>query len=222
VGSQSGVRLRVGSIYQASQMLGGEAILPDSLYQKAVPAAERGVFTAYVKLRSPNDLVPARAALVAAVKPYLVVSVQDSTEFSGSVAKQVNNLLLMLWALLGLSLVIAILGIVNTLALSIFERTREIGLLRAVGLSRFKMSMVITLESVSTALFGTLIGAGAGLALGVALRQALRTNGLGVLSIPWPLMAAFLLAAVVAGVVASVLPAIRAARMDVLSAISTS
>ena len=86
----------------------------------------------------------------------------DSEEFVSDLAAQVDRVLVILYALLGLSVVIAVLGIVNTLALSVIERTREIGLLRAVGLGRLQLGTTITLESVLTAVFGTTVGLVAG------------------------------------------------------------
>src|SRR5690606_39854008 len=99
-----------------------------------------------------------RAGLVTAVEPFAVLSVLDGEEFASSLAAQVGQVLVILYALLGLSIVIAVLGIVNTLALPIIERTREIGLLRAVGLGRLQLAGTVTIESVLTAVFGTLVG----------------------------------------------------------------
>ena len=106
------------------------------------------------------------------MKPYIIVSVQDGSEFTSDQASQINTLLLLIYALLALAVIIAVLGIVNTLALSVFERTREIGLLRAVGLTRGQLSRTITIEAVATALFGAVLGTLMGLGLGVALSAA--------------------------------------------------
>ncbi|MEO7744834.1 MAG: FtsX-like permease family protein, partial [Actinomycetota bacterium] len=123
--------------------------------------------------------------------------------------------------LLALSVVIAALGIVNTLALSVFERTREIGLLRAVGMTRQQLRSTITVESVVTALFGAVLGTALGLTLGVLLQRVLSGQGLGTLAVPWAqVVLTFVLAGVV-GVLASLLPAWRASRLDVLRAITS-
>src|SRR5690606_15221508 len=125
------------------------------------------------------------------------------------------------FALLGLALLIAVLGIVNTLALSVIERTREIGLLRAIGLRRAQLWLMITIESVVIALLGALLGIGLGVGFGVALMHSLRDQGLEVISVPWDQLIVFGVVALLVGVIAAVLPARRAGRLDVLAAIAT-
>jgi putative ABC transport system permease protein len=132
----------------------------------------------------------------------------------------VNQVLVILYALLGLSVVIAVLGIVNTLALSVIERTREIGLLRAVGLGRLQLSGTVTIESVLTAVFGTVVGLVVGVALASALPRVYADDGLSSLVIPWGNLVGMLVLAVVVGVLAALWPAGRAARMKVLDAVS--
>ena len=133
----------------------------------------------------------------------------------------IDQMVLMIFALLGLALIIAILGIVNTLALSIIERTKEIGLLRAIGFSRGQTRLMVTLESVLIAVLGALLGVIMGIFFGIVLMYALRDEGLEVISVPWGQLVAFVIAAIVVGVLAAVLPARRAAKLDVLRAIST-
>jgi putative ABC transport system permease protein len=174
-----------------------------------------------LKIDPTADRAALRAALTGLVKPYLVVSVQDGTEFVNSAAQQIDQLLGLLYALLALSIVIAVLGIINTLALSVIERTREIGLLRAVGLRRGQLSGMITIESVATAVFGAVLGTVLGLALGTALQHGLRNSGLDVLDIPLATIVTVLIASAVAGIVAAALPALRAVRLNVLQAIAT-
>ncbi len=220
-GTLADQQMTVGGVFKDNQVLGAPIIVPRELYKKAIPAALQGDFLVYVKAKPGTDLSALRAELVTEVKPYLVVSVQDGAEFTDSQASQVNTLLSILYLLVALSVVIALLGVINTLALSVFERTREIGLLRAVGLSRRQLSGSITIEAVTTAVFGALLGTVLGLGLGIALQRALRDQGLEVLAIPWSTLITVIVAAAVAGVVAAVLPAIRAVRMDVLRAITT-
>ena len=200
-------------------MLGGQLIVPEKLYDEGVPASVQGDFLVYVKAKPGANLAQLRDQLNAVVKPFLVVSVQDGDEFTSAQASSVNGLLTVIYALLALSVVIAVLGIINTLALSVFERTREIGLLRAIGMTRRKLRRMITIESVSTAVFGAVLGAVLGLVLGIAVQHGLRTQGLSVLSIPWKALIIVLVASALAGMVAAVLPAWRAARLDVLRAI---
>ncbi len=148
------------------------------------------------------------------------VSVLNQKEFLDQQTKQIDSVVTMLYILLGLALVIAILGIVNTLVLSILERTRELGLLRAVGLGRRQTMTMVTIESIVISVFGALLGMVVGCALGAAIVQALKDQGFEVLSLPWGRMVAFLILAVVVGLVAAVIPAIRAARVNVLRAIA--
>ena len=122
--------------------------------------------------------------------------------------------------LLGLSIAIAILGIVNTLILSVSERVREIGLMRAVGLGRAQLAGQIVCESVLTAVYGTVLGAGAGVLLAGALRALLADRGLTELVIPWARLGAVLGVSVVVGVLAALWPAARATRLPVLEAIA--
>jgi putative ABC transport system permease protein len=150
-----------------------------------------------------------------------VVTVQDEQQFADQQRAPIDQLVLMVDALLGLALVIAVLGIVNTLALSIIERTREIGLLRAIGLGRGQLRLMVTLESVVMAVLGAVLGVALGVCFGVAMMYAVRDQGLNVIAIPWSQLVVFLGLAVVIGVLAAVLPARRAARLDVLTAIST-
>ncbi|WP_435768671.1 ABC transporter permease [Nocardioides sp. SYSU DS0651] len=161
-----------------------------------------------------HDRVDAAAASVP------IVAVYDKEEFSDQIREQVNQLLYMIYGLLALAIVIAVIGIVNTLGLSVIERTREIGLLRAVGMSRSRLRRMITLESVAIAVLGAVLGMALGLLIGVLLRQSL-SNDLTSLGLPLAQLALFLVVAVVVGVLAAVVPAIRASRLNVLAAIAT-
>ena len=118
-------------------------------------------------------------------------------------------------------MLIAVLGIVNTLALSVIERTREIGLLRAVGMSRRQLRRMVRLESVLIALYGSALGLGLGAVLGSSLTRALSDQGVTELVVPGGRLALFLALGAVIGVLAAVWPARRAARMEVLDAIAT-
>ncbi|WP_275745944.1 FtsX-like permease family protein [Nocardioides sp. YIM 152315] len=150
-----------------------------------------------------------------------IVTVKDQAEFAQEQREPIDQFVLMIFALLGLALVIAVLGIVNTLALSVIERTREVGLLRAIGLNRSQLRRMITLESVVIAVLGALLGVLLGIGFGIALMSAVRDQGLEVISVPYGQLAVFLLLSVVIGVLAAVFPARRAARLDVLRAIAT-
>jgi putative ABC transport system permease protein len=159
--------------------------------------------------------------LVAVAAPWPTAKVQDLTEFKEAQASQFNQLLTLVYALLGLAVIIALVGIANTLALSVFERTRELGLMRAVGMSRSQLRSVVRWESVIIAVFGTLLGLVIGIGFGWAMVQALSSQGLGVLRIPVGTLVGAVVVAALAGVVAALLPARRAARLDVLAAVSS-
>ena len=148
-------------------------------------------------------------------------AVRDASEISDQVGQQINQMLAVLYGLLGLSIAIAILGIVNTLVLSVSERTREIGLMRAVGLGKAQLAGEIITESVITALYGTVLGGATGIVLAAALKRLLEERGLNVLSIPWGQMVGMLVLSVVVGIVAALWPALRASRIPVLDAIAT-
>ena len=191
-------QLRVGAVFTDSQLVVTGLLVPRDLYATAVPSAYQTTFTALVSITPGADREAVRRELTTLVKPQLVVSVQDREQFKQAQAAQINQLLRIVYVLLALSVVIAALGIVNTLALSVFERTREIGLLRAVGMTRGQLRRTITLESVMTALFGAVLGTALGLTLGVLLQRVLADQGLATLAVPWAQLAlVFVLAGVV-------------------------
>jgi len=149
-----------------------------------------------------------------------LLRVLDQTELKEQNTQQINNLLYLIYGMLGLSIIIAALGVVNTMALSVLERTREIGLLRAVGASRRQVRRMIRWEAVLVAVTGAIIGVAIGLVAGVALRQSLSGDGIEVLVIPLTTVVLILVLAIIIGVAAAALPARRAARMDILDAIA--
>ena len=219
-GTIKSLPLTVGGIYKSSQALGSPVIASRQLYSRVVPVSMQGDFMLYVKAKPGTDQAALRTSLERTVKPFIVVSVQDGDEFSNSQASQVNTLLYILYVLLALSVVIAVLGIINTLALSVFERTREIGLLRAVGMSRRQLRRMISIESVFTAVFGAVLGAVLGLAFGLTVQRGLVSQGLETLSIPWGPLLAVIVGSALAGMLAAILPAWRAVRLNVLQAIT--
>jgi putative ABC transport system permease protein len=213
--------LRVGAVVADNELAGSDVLVPRELYSKAVPAASQVTFLALATVAPGADLESVRSELTALVKPQLVLSVQDREQFKDAQGAQINQLLGIVYVLLALSVVIAALGIVNTLALSVFERTREIGLLRAVGMTRGQLRRTITFESVVTALFGAVLGTVLGLTLGILLQRVLDDQGLAELGVPWGQVALTFVLAGVVGVLAALLPAWRATRLDVLKAITT-
>jgi putative ABC transport system permease protein len=164
----------------------------------------------------------ARAGIEAALAGYPNVQLDDAASFKETQAATVDQLLTIVTRLLLLAVVIALLGIVNTLALSVFERTRELGLLRAVGMTRRQVRAVVRWESVIVAVLGALLGAGLGVAFGLALTRGLASEGMSIVQVPVGRLAVYVALAAVAGVLAAVGPARRAARVDVLRAVAAS
>ncbi len=162
-----------------------------------------------------------RSGLKKATNDFYVVDVRNRTEFKGMLAGQINGLIGLLYGLLGLAIVIAILGIINTQALSVIERRREIGMLRAVGMQRKQVRRMVYLESLLIAVFGAALGVGLGLDLRLAVRaHACAAQGLTTLSVPWGQALLFLVLAAAVGVLAALWPGFRAARTPPLSAIA--
>jgi len=219
-GTATAVTTTIGAIVD-SQALGGPVILPEHLYAQVVPDTQSAADMVFVNTAPGTTAQALRADLVALAAPYVVLSVLNNAQYAAQLADQVNQLLVILYALLGLSIIIAILGIVNTLALSVIERTREIGLMRAVGLGRLQLAGILTIESVLTALFGTIIGLALGVAVAAAMPTVFSDVGLTTLAIPWAQLAWMLVLAVGVGVLAALWPAIRAARLPVLQAVAS-
>ncbi|HWC10434.1 MAG TPA: FtsX-like permease family protein [Acidimicrobiales bacterium] len=163
----------------------------------------------------------ARAAIEGVTADFPGADVRDRAGFKEDQTSFVNQLLGLVYAMLTLAIVIALLGIGNTLALSILERTRELGLMRAVGMTRSQLRSTVRWESVVIALQGTLLGLAVGVFFGWALVQALSDEGINRLEIPFVNLAVVVVLAGLAGIVAAIPPARRAARLDVLSAIVT-
>jgi putative ABC transport system permease protein len=146
------------------------------------------------------------------------VKVRSNAQYKNQVEKNINNLLYLIYALLGISLVIALFGIVNTLVLSIHERTREIGMLRAIGTTRRQLRRVVRYESVITSVIGAVLGIAIGILFGWVITKGLEDRGI-VFAVPWSQLLVFLVLAVIAGVLAAALPARRASRLNVLDAL---
>lgn len=164
------------------------------------------------------DADAVRQGLLDATAEQPTVVVTDNAEYANARVAQFNTLFAIIYALLALGVIISTLGIVNTLGLSVMERTREIGLLRAVGLTRRQLRRMVRLEAVVIAVLGSLLGVLLGLVFGYALVKVL--PDIPVLAIPWWQLAAFVAAAAVVGVISAIGPARRAARMNVLTAVA--
>ncbi|NEB22279.1 ABC transporter permease [Streptomyces coelicoflavus] len=160
-------------------------------------------------------------ALKKSLDAYPQYQVADQTDYKQELKDQIGQLLNMVYGLLALAIIVAVLGVVNTLALSVVERTREIGLMRAIGLSRRQLRRMIRMESVVIALFGALLGLGLGMGWGATAQKLLALEGLNVLDIPWPTIIGVFIGSAFVGLFAALVPAFRAGRMNVLNAIAT-
>ena len=177
---------------------------------------------AVVMARAAEDVTPeaSRAAVEAAAVEFPQAEIEDRQEFPASQQAQIDQILVTVNALLLLAVVIAVLGIANTLALSVFERTRELGLLRAVGMSRRQTRRMVRWEAAIVSLFGAVVGVVIGVLFGLAASSAMPDSFLDRIAIPTGTLMGLLLLAVVAGLLAAIFPARRAARLDVLRAIT--
>ena len=173
-------------------------------------------------VRKPPNLsaADARAAIDTAIAPFPNVDVQDNAQAKEAQLSQFNTIINLMGALLLLAIIIALIGIVNTLALSIYERTRELGLLRAVGMTRAQMKRMVRSEAVIIAVFGTLMGVVIGVLFGRAIVASLGDEGIA-FSVPVAQIVVFIVLSALAGLFAGTFPARRAANLDILRAIAT-
>ena len=176
--------------------------------------------TLYVLAEPGADGKALQARLDAVVRDVPTITVKDQAGYAAEQRAPIDRMLVLIYGLLGLAVVIAVLGIVNTLALSVIERTREIGLLRAVGLSRAQLRSMVRLEAVTISLIGASIGVLLGTLFGVLFQRTQADSGVDVLVVPLPRLVLFLVLAALVGVLAAWWPARRAARLRILSAIS--
>jgi putative ABC transport system permease protein len=167
------------------------------------------------------SVAEAQEAVSPTVESYGNVKAQTKSEIVTEAESQIDQALALFTGLLFFAVIIAVLGITNTLTLSIYERTREIGLLRAVGMTRRQVRRMIRWEAVIVATFGALLGVGIGIVLGWAVVRALADQGLGAFSIPVGQVILALVLAAVSGVIAAIWPARKASRMNILDAITT-
>ena len=219
-------RLTVESIFETDFVFpgpGGGWIISTAGFDQFVPPAQRTDSAIYIALDDDSSagIAAARPALESVVSTVPGAELQDLDEFKRTQTDQANQFLVIVYVLLALALVIAIVGVVNTLLLSVYERTREIGLLRAIGMSRRQLRSSIRWESVIISLIGALTGLVIGLIFGWALVRALADEGITSFAIPWSQLIIVVLLAAGAGVGAALYPAWRASRLDILRAISS-
>ncbi len=210
-------KVEVVGVFESTPVLSGVNVPLDLLPQMGIKRTDTSLS---INVSDGVDPATVQADLEELVADLPIVTVYDKEGFADSLKEQVNLLLYLIYGLLALAIVIAVIGIINTLSLSVIERTREVGLLRAVGLSRSRLRRMVTLESVTISVMGALLGMAVGLVVGVLLRQSL-SDDLTELALPLQNLVIFLAISVVFGVLAAVIPAVRASRMKVLEAIAT-
>jgi putative ABC transport system permease protein len=208
----------VEAIYKAREATGDYLINTNAYDRNFVQPLDMQVL---VKLADGVSVSAGRAAIDKVLTAYPNTTLLDQGEFRASYADRLNQMLNLVYALLALAVVIALIGIANTLALSIHERTRELGLLRAVGVTRAQLKAMIRWEAVMISLLGGALGIVVGAGFGWALAAALRDQGITRIAMPMGSMLVIVALAWLAGVVAALRPARKAARLDVLRAITT-
>ncbi len=210
--------MRVALIYGSSEPA-GNYFLGISAYQANF--TNQYDLLVFVKKAPGVSTAAALAAVTTVTKDYPGTTVQNEAQYEAQTEQPINQILDLIYILMLLAVIIALLGIGNTLALSIYERIREIGLFRAVGMTRRQLRSVIRLESVVIALQGTVLGLLIGVLFGWAIVHAINIFGTGVVSIPYRTLVAVVILAAIGGVVTAIRPAGRAARLNILRAIVT-
>ena len=193
----------------------GHITISTTLFDKFTPRPQDEMVLA----NTPGGVTDANTAhLEQAVKGFADAKVQTRDEFKSNFEAPINKLLNLLYALLALAVIVSLVGIINTLVLTVFERTREIGMLRAVGMTRRQVRMMIRYESIVTALMGAALGLVVGVFLAALVTHALSSSGI-VFAVPWIQLVYFVIAAILVGILAAVIPARRASRLNVLQAL---
>ena len=210
-------QLHVVAIYDGKGWISDNFVI--SLDEQNAFAGAQLVASGLVTLAAGADKADVQKAISAALADHPDAKVLDQKGFEKEASGFIGKLLTFVTVMLLLAVLIALLGIVNTLALSVFERTRELGLLRAVGMTRAQVRAMVRWESVVISLIGAVSGAALGIGIGLALSQALKDEGIKAISIPGPQIALYVALAAVAGVLAAVGPARSAAKVDVLRAV---
>ena len=211
------LRLTVEGIYTEEE-LAGTFVISQALHEQT--GVDQFDFAVYVAKDPGVTDAAAEAAVASVADRYPNAEVKSRTEYIDSQATQLDPLVNLMYGLLGLAVLISLINIANSMALSIHERTRELGLLRAVGMTRRQTRRSVRWEAVIIALLGTALGIVVGVFFGWSISVTIRDAGLGVFTLPVTPLIVIALIAVVGAVIAAIRPAWRAARLDVLRAIA--
>jgi putative ABC transport system permease protein len=212
-----GHRLTVAAIYKGTGWITDNYVVSRAA-QEAL-AGPQLVSGSFVTVDSGADRGEVQTAISSALADHPDAKVLDRDGFEKEASGFIDQLLTFMTVMLALAVMIALLGIVNTLALSVFERTRELGLLRAVGMTRNQVRAMVRWESAVISLIGALSGAVLGIGIGLAMSQVLKDQGIKSISVPVVQIAVYVAVAAAAGVLAAVGPARSAAKVDVLKAV---
>jgi putative ABC transport system permease protein len=210
-------RLEIVGIYTDNRLLGDYTI---SLEEYEANVAEQLDYLLFVRRAEDVSLERARAALDEVAGEFPNIEINDQAEFKEEQNRLIDQVFGIVLVLLVLSVIISAFGIANTLALSIYERVRELGLLRAVGMQRRQLGWMIVIEAVIVSLLGAALGIAIGILFGWAMQLALSDLGVSTFAVPWGLLVVFAVVAAILGLLASIAPAVRASRIKVLDAIA--
>jgi putative ABC transport system permease protein len=210
-------RLRIVGIYTDNRILGDYTTSLEE-YQENI--AEQLDYLVFVRRAEGVSLEQARTVLDRIVGEFPNIEVNDQAEFKEEQNRLIDQVFGVVLVLLVLSVIISSFGIANTLALSIYERVRELGLLRAVGMQRRQLGWMIVIEAVIVSLLGAILGIAIGILFGWAMQLALADLGVSAFAVPWGLLVVFAIVAAILGLFASIAPAVRASRIRVLEAIA--
>jgi len=211
------VTLPVVAIFSETGVLGNWVVDIDTFATHTTSQLDTWVAATTAEGVSQAD---ARAAMEQTLTAYPDLKLQDRGEYTAGLLSRVNSLLVVVNVFLFLAILIAVIGIVNTLALSVFERTRELGLLRAVGMTRRQLRRMVRVEAVIVAVFGAILGVAVGLVFGIAVTTSLPKNVISGVTIPFGTIIVLLILAALIGVIAAIWPARRASRLNILEAIA--
>ena len=210
--------LTIGGTFEENGLVQGDYVVSLETFDRVTATSLDQ--TVYVTVESGADVAETQRAIEDALEDFGNIQVQDQAAYREQQVTAVNQVLAIVSVMLFLAVIIALVGIANTLGLSIFERTRELGLLRAVGMSRTKVKRMIRWEAVIIAILGALFGVVIGTFFGWALQRALAPEGVTEFRLPVATLVFFVIGAGLAGVVTAIFPARRAAKLNVLESIS--